>query len=73
MARKKIDDHTLDVLEFGQVLGVLASFAGSKLGRDAAETLYPSLDADWIASRIAETSELKYLLEQLCLVFLQSL
>ena len=64
MARKKIDDHTLDVLEYGQVLNVLASFAGSKLGRDAAEVLYPSLDADWIARRIAETTELKRLLDQ---------
>lgn len=65
MARKKkIDDHTLDVLEFGQVRSVLASFASSKLGRDAAEALYPSLDADWIARRTAETTEFKRLLEQ---------
>ena len=64
MARKQIDDHTLDVLEFGQVRHVLASFASSTLGRDAAEALYPSLDADWIARRIAETSELKRLLDQ---------
>ena len=64
MARKRIDDHTLDVLEFGQVRSVLASFASSKLGKDAAEALYPSLDADWIAKRIAETTELKRLLEQ---------
>lgn len=26
MARKKIDDHTLEVLEFDQVLKILASF-----------------------------------------------
>ncbi len=65
MARKKkIDDHTLDVLEFGQVRSVLASFASSPLGRDASEALYPSLDAEWIARRIAETTELKRLLEQ---------
>ena len=64
MARKKIDHHTLDVLEFGQVLSVLASFASSQLGRDAAQALYPSQDAVWIARRIAETTELKRLLEQ---------
>jgi DNA mismatch repair protein MutS2 len=64
MARRKIDDHTLDVLEFGQVRGVLASFASSKLGRAAAEALYPSPDENWIAKRIAETTELKRLLEQ---------
>ena len=64
MARKKIDRHTLDVLEFRQVLSVLASFASSKLGRDAAQSLYPSQDTAWIAKRIAETTELKRLLEQ---------
>jgi len=64
MARKRIDDHTLDVLEFDQVLKVLASFAGSKLGKDAAMALYPSLDARWITERLAETTELKRLLEQ---------
>ncbi len=64
MARKKkIDDHTLDVLEFGQVRSILASFASSPLGRDAAEAVYPSLDADWITRRLAETTELKRLLE----------
>ena len=64
MARKKIDEHTLDVLEFDQVRKALASFASSKLGRDAAEALYPSLDADWITERLAETTELKRLLDE---------
>lgn len=64
MARKRIDEHTLDVLEFGQVLKVLASFAGSKLGKDAAEALYPSLDVGWITERLAETTELKRILDR---------
>ncbi len=64
MARKRIDGHTLDVLEFEQVRSILASFAGSKLGKDAAMALYPSLDASWMTDRLAETSELKSLLEQ---------
>ena len=64
MARKKIDEHTLDVLEFEQVRKVLASFAGSKLGRDAAAVLYPSLDVEWITERLAETTELKCLLDR---------
>ena len=64
MARKRIDDHTLDVLEFDQVRKILASFAGSKLGQDAAMALYPSLDQDWIADRLAETTELRQLLDQ---------
>jgi dsDNA-specific endonuclease/ATPase MutS2 len=64
MAHKKIDDHTLDVLEFGQVRQMLASFASSKLGKDSAIALYPSLDASWASERVAETTELKHLLEQ---------
>ena len=64
MARKKIDEHTLDVLEFDQVLKVLASFASSGLGKDAAMALYPSLDVDWIVDRLAETTELRGLLDQ---------
>ena len=64
MARQKIDDHTLEVLEFEQVRQMLASFASSKLGKDAAIALHPSLDAGWITERIAETTELKRLLEQ---------
>jgi DNA mismatch repair protein MutS2 len=64
MARKKIDAHTLEVLEFGQVRDVLACFASSPLGRDAAHALYPSQDAGWVGRRIAETTELKRLLEQ---------
>jgi DNA mismatch repair protein MutS2 len=64
MARRRIDDHTLDVLEFDQVRKVLASFASSKLGKDAAMALYPSLDQNWIAGRLAETTELRQLLDQ---------
>ncbi|MHC4629037.1 MAG: endonuclease MutS2, partial [Planctomycetota bacterium] len=64
MARKKIDEHTLEVLEFDQVLKVLASFASSGLGKDAAMALYPSLDIDWIVDRLAETTGLRHLLDQ---------
>ncbi|MHC4645572.1 MAG: endonuclease MutS2 [Planctomycetota bacterium] len=64
MAQKRIDEHTLKVLEFDQVRQILASFASSGLGKDAAAALYPSLDSDWINERIAETTELKNLLER---------
>ena len=64
MAHKRIDDHTLKVLEFDEVRKTLASFAASALGKDAATALYPSLDVDWITDRIAETTELKALLDQ---------
>jgi DNA mismatch repair protein MutS2 len=63
MARKRINEHTLRVLEFDEVREMLASFAGSVLGKEAARALYPSVDIDWIKERMAETSELKGLLE----------
>ena len=64
MVRNRIDDHTLGVLEFDHVLKVLASFTSSKLGENAAMALYPSLDTDWITDRLAETTELRCLLDE---------
>jgi DNA mismatch repair protein MutS2 len=64
VSSKRIDDHTLKVLEFGQVLEILASFASSDLGRQAARALFPSTDPAWIEPRLAQTSQLKALLDQ---------
>lgn len=64
MARKQIDEHTLMVLEYAAVQEILASFAASDLGRDAARSLYPSVDRQWAKSRIAETSEFRLVLDR---------
>ena len=64
MTRNHIDTHTLKVLEFEQVCQTLASFAASRLGKQAAALLYPSVEADWIIKRITETTEMKGLLER---------
>lgn len=64
MARKRIDEHTLKVLEFNDVREILTSFASSELGKEAARVLYPSVEGGWVTERIAETSELKGLLER---------
>ena len=64
MAKKRIDEHTLKVLEFDEVLTILASFASSGLGRNAAMVLYPSIELEWITLRIKQTTELKNLLQQ---------
>jgi DNA mismatch repair protein MutS2 len=64
MAGKRIDEHTLKVLEFEDVKGILASFAASDLGRDAAKALYPSADGHWVQARIAETTELTRVLDR---------
>lgn len=64
MSARRIDEHTLAVLEFDAVRDILASFAASELGRDAARGLYPSVDARWAKARIAETSELRLVLDR---------
>ncbi len=64
MTGKRIDEHTLRVLEFEDVKTILASFAASDLGRDAAKGLYPSVDRHWVQMRIAETTELASVLER---------
>lgn len=63
MAKNRIKDHTLKVLEFAAVLETLGGFALSELGREAALKLTPSLDARWIRLRQAETTEMRRLLE----------
>jgi DNA mismatch repair protein MutS2 len=52
------------VLEFEDVKKILASFAASDLGRDAAKSLYPSVDLRWAKARVAETTELTAVLDR---------
>ena len=62
--RTRIDEHTLGVLEFPAVLGLLAGYAASDLGRREALALQPTVDMQWIRRRIAETTELRGILER---------
>jgi DNA mismatch repair protein MutS2 len=64
MTRRQIDEHTLGVLEFDAVRKILASHAASDLGRDAAGRLYPSTDGRWAKLRIAETTEMRAVLDR---------
>ncbi len=64
MTRRQIDEHTINVLEFDAIRKILASFAASDLGRDAAGRLYPSTDARWAKARLAETSEMRGVLDR---------
>ncbi len=59
MAARRIDEHTLGILEFGQIREILSGFASSDLGRGAGAELFPSVNAEWIADRLAETSQMK--------------
>jgi DNA mismatch repair protein MutS2 len=64
MPGKRIDEHTLQVLEFEEIRLTLASYAASDLGKDAARGLYPSVDLRWAAARMAETTELTKVLDR---------
>jgi DNA mismatch repair protein MutS2 len=63
MAGKRIDEHTLRVLEFEDVKNILASFAASDLGRDA-RALSFGRSAMGEGPRVAETTELAAVVER---------
>ena len=58
-----IDEHSLKVLEYDNVLDILVSFAGSGLGKEAARAMLPGADVEWITRRMAETTEMRGLLD----------
>jgi len=64
MAGKRIDEHTLEVLEFEEIRRTLASFAASDLGKDAARVVYPSVALRWAAARLAAPTELTKVLDR---------
>jgi DNA mismatch repair protein MutS2 len=59
-----MDEHSLRVLEFPEVLEHLAAGAASVLGRRRAETLAPTSDPDRVLQRLAETREARALLDR---------
>ncbi len=59
-----MDAHSLRVLEYGEVLRLLAAEAASPLGAQRAAALRPSSDADLVGQRLAETQEARNLLVQ---------
>jgi len=68
-----MDDRSLKVLEFYQLLDVLRTFSISPLGRKRCEALRPSTDLPAIHSRFIEVLELKKILEILGDIPLQGL
>lgn len=58
-----MDDRSLKVLEFYQLLEVLKTFSVSPLGRKHCEALRPSTDLPAIHSRFIEVLELKEIIE----------
>lgn len=58
-----MDDRSLKVLEFYQLLEFLKEFCVSPLGHKRCDVLRPSRDLPWIESRLTEVLELKAVLE----------
>ena len=73
MLNGKIDQHTLKVLEYGQILQILSGYASSGLGKKIVQQLFPSLDGRWIAERLLETTEMKELMQTGCRIPLAGL
>jgi DNA mismatch repair protein MutS2 len=57
-----VNEHALQVLEFPQVIEILAGFASSSLGQQQVRALMPLSDMDQTKRLLAETTELKALL-----------
>jgi DNA mismatch repair protein MutS2 len=53
-----MDSHTLELLDFGKVRELLASYAACSLGKELARQLEPGADAACIRSELAHVSEM---------------
>ena len=53
-----MDTHTLSLLEFDKVRGIVASYAACSLGKDLARRMEPSGDPGWVYAEQALTSEM---------------
>ena len=56
-----MDAHTLKVLEYGEILALLAAHASNGMGRELALTLTPSPFPDVVRRRLQETREARAL------------
>ncbi len=57
-ATHDMDPHTLELLEFGKVRELLASYAACSLGKELARALEPATDPARIRSELAHVSEM---------------
>ncbi|MCP4750320.1 MAG: hypothetical protein GY866_05480, partial [Proteobacteria bacterium] len=58
-----MNSHTLSVLEYHRIIDILSDLAKSELGQNHIRSIRPFTDLDIIEQRIAETTELKAILE----------
>jgi len=62
MKMDKISEHAIHVLEYDSLLNMLSSYAKTSAGKLRIQSFTPSTDIDHIRNQIAETSELKDLI-----------
>ena len=60
-----MDDRTLRILEYNKIKEALASCAACSLGKRRALAMAPRNDVAWIRQRLAETTEARWLLQDL--------
>jgi DNA mismatch repair protein MutS2 len=53
-----MDAHTLQLLEFDKIRGILASYCATSLGKELAQQIGPSTDRDWIDQELHLVSEM---------------
>src|SRR5262245_57115883 len=53
-----MDEHSLELVRFGEVRGPLAGYAATALGKELARQVEPDTDAEAIRGRIALVSEM---------------
>jgi len=58
-----MNEHTLQVLEYHKVTGIVAGYAASEPGRTAVHEFLPSGDAEIVKTRLQETSEFTRILQ----------
>ncbi len=59
-----LDPHSISILEYPKVKSMLASYASCSLGRAAVEALAPMSGAEAVRTAIAQTTELRGILQQ---------
>ncbi|HPZ08385.1 MAG TPA: endonuclease MutS2 [Candidatus Eremiobacteraeota bacterium] len=52
-----MDNHSLKIMEYNEILNLLAEEAGSQIGKEKALALFPSDDIDEVRSMLNETEE----------------
>ncbi|MEA3403298.1 MAG: endonuclease MutS2 [Armatimonadota bacterium] len=59
-----MDSHTLEVLEYPNIIERLCATCACSLGRGRAERLKPNTDPEWVRTRLSETAQARIALQE---------